>query len=192
MTENGPVTYSIDALLKQEWSKASIRKAMKEFRCERNQDVEEFAHRRAVGNETNGSTRTYLTLDDELFDRDMLRVAGFVSVALTSTDYSGVSLEERRSILGNVPGIWVASSFPGYLIAELARDDRYGSDQVNGELLINFAEARIRDAMTLVAGGLVYLDCKDEMVGYYNGFGYEEIYLDERTGLHKMMKRLEA
>lgn len=38
----------------------------------------------------------------------------------------------------------------------------------------------------------MYLDCKDEMVSYYNNFGYEEIYRDEWTGLHKMMKRLEA
>lgn len=112
MTNNGPVTYSIDALLKQEWSKASIRKAMKDFKCKRNDDVEEFAKRRAVGNEVNGSTRTYLALDDEAFDDDRLVVAAFVSIALTSTDYSTVPEEVRRTILGNVPGVKRYRHFP--------------------------------------------------------------------------------
>ena len=186
------VVTPIAALLRDGWSKAAIRRAMRSFRCERNEDVEEFAHRRAVSNELNGSTKTYLVLDGDEFDNERLVVIAFVSIALTSTDYSEVSLEERRSILGSVPGIWVANSFPGYLIAELARCDEVDKDAINGAMLIRVAEGQIKEAMELVGGGLVYLDCKDEMVAYYGQFGYEEIYLDERTALHKLMKRLEV
>ena len=192
MNVSQPTVTTIAALLEDGWSKAAIRKAMKAFECERSEDVEQFAHRRAVSNELNGSTRTYLVLDGDAYKDDRLDVVAFVSVALTATDYSDVSPEDRRSILGNVPGIWVNNSFPGYLIAELARSDRHERDEVPGSLLVELAESMIRDAMRLVAGGLVYLDCKDELVDYYSGFDYEEIYIDARTGLHKMMKRLEA
>ena len=183
---------TIAALLSDGWSKAAIRRSMRLFKCERNTDVEEFAHRRALSNELNGSTRTYLVLDGSAYEEDELVIMAFVSVALTATDYSGIAPEARREILGNVPGIWVNNSFPGYLIAELARDDEYDNEDVPGDMLMMHAESCIREAMELVGGGLVYLDCKGELVGYYNDFGYEEIYLDDRTGLHKMMKRLEA
>lgn len=42
--------------------------------------------------------------------------------------------------------------------------------------------------MKSVGGKIIYLDCKDGLVSYYEKQGYSELFVDAKTGLHKMLK----
>lgn len=75
-----------------------------------------------------------------------------------------------------------------YLIAHLARSDCYDHDEFDGKQLLRKAEELIAEASDRVGGQLIFLDCKDYMVQYYEKSGYE--HFREEGDHHKMMKRI--
>ena len=46
------------------------------------------------------------------------------------------------------------------------------------------------DAAAAVGGRFSYIDCRDELVSYYEEQDYERLYFDEARSLHKMIKPL--
>ena len=92
--------------------------------------------------------------------------------------------------MGRVPGVQTANFFPGYLVAQLARDDRYTHDDFDASELLPFAEDVIAGAISVVGGRFSYIDCRDELVDYYRRQDYEPLYYDEGRDLHKLLKPL--
>lgn len=133
-----------------------------------------------------------MACDDERLAEHTLEVVVFYTIALTLVDYSGIDEEYRRQVLGNVPGYRSSASFPGYLIAQLARDDRYGHEDVSGSDLLQQAEWVVFSASQTIGGRILYLDCKDEMTSYYEDRGYSQLYFDDETCLYKMFKSFGA
>lgn len=57
-----------------------------------------------------GASRTYLALDRQSFDEGRLDVAAFFTLAITATDFGGISREARTEILGRTPVSRVAAA----------------------------------------------------------------------------------
>ena len=92
--------------------------------------------------------------------------------------------------MGRVPGVQSSNFFPGYLVAQLARDDRYTHEDFDASVLLPLAEDMIHGAISVVGGRFAYIDCRDELVGYYERQDYESLYYDEDRELHKLIKPL--
>lgn len=177
-------------LLDGGFSKSAIRKAFSRFSCERDTDVSLFLKAHAIQNEGTGASRTYLALSSDALDADRLEVVAFLTVAITVTDYTGIDLDRRLQIMGRVPGVQSANFFPGYLVAQLARDDRYTHDDFDASELLPLAEELMRVSVGAVGGRMAYLDCRDELLEYYREQGYQPLYFDKTKGLHKLTKPL--
>jgi hypothetical protein len=119
-----------------------------------------------------------------------LEVVAYLTLAIAVTDYTGIDLERRLEIMGRVPGVESTNFFPGYLVAQLARDDRYTHEDFDASELLQLAEDKMSEAMSVVGGRLAYIDCKDELIDYYERQDYEPLYFDEAKGLHKLIKPL--
>lgn len=177
-------------LLAEGFSKSSLRKAFSRFSCVRDPDVSFFLKAHAIQNEGTGASRTYLVLSSDALDDYKLDIVAFLTVAIAVTDYTDIDVGRRLQIMGRVPGVEVANYFPGYLVAQLARDDRYSHDDFDASGLLQFAEDRMSDAAASVGGRFSYIDCRNELVSYYEGQDYERLYFDEARNLHKMIKPL--
>lgn len=177
-----------DLLQVDHFSKEKVKCALKSFECGRDDDVKSFLSRWAINNENNGSSRTYLALNGDLLQDGKLDIVAFFSLAITVTDYSCVETDDRKAIMGNVPGVKRNQYFPGYLLAQLARNDAYSHDDFDGVNLLAQAEALIYGASKVVGGNVVYLDCKESLKGYYERFGYRCLYFDPEKSMYKMMK----
>lgn len=183
---------ALSSLLGSDMSRTYVSKRLRYFRCSRDKDVESFLHRYAIRNETTGATRTYLAVDAAALSHGELAVVAFFSLAITAADYSAFGAEERREVLGPVPRLSTATHFPGYLLAQLARDDRYTHADCDCMQLVVRAERMLARANAIAGGGLVYLDCREGLVGYYAAQGYEPLAYDPATGLHKLFKPIAA
>ena len=177
-------------LLDGGFSKSSVRKAFSRFSCERDADVALFLKAHAIQNEGSGASRTYLVLSSDALDEGRLEVVAFVTIAIAVTDYTEIDLERRLRIMGRVPGVQAANYFPGYLVAQLARDDRYTHADFDASQLLPFAEDMIMDAISVVGGRFAYIDCHAELVGYYERQDYERLYYDSERNLYKLIKPL--
>lgn len=181
---------SLGDLLAEGFSKSSIRRAFSRFACERDADVALFLKAHAIQNEAIGASRTYLALASSALDENRLEVVAFVTLAIAVTDYTSIGADRRLQVMGRVPGVETASFFPGYLVAQLARDDRYTHDDFDAARLLPLAEDLMRGAAGVVGGRLAYLDCKPELLGYYKAQDYDPLFYDEGRGLYKLIKPL--
>ena len=144
-----------------------------EFQCYRDVQLEEFLHSRAVVFEAKGFSRTYLVLDTVTSrGGEMPPIAAFFTLAITATDYNNISRSRKEKVLGSKPGRNTFKSFPGMLIAQLACDDRYGPDFIDGETLLRECEHYIELGRQYVGGRTIYLDCKEALVKTYQKSGY--------------------
>ena len=62
---------------------------------------------------------------------------------------------------------------PAYLVGQLARSDV--APKGTGAMLLELAVEYIKTAQTYVGGRLVYLDCKDNLLAYYESKGFRFI-----------------
>ena len=123
-------------------------------------------------------------------DEDRIEVVAFVALAVSVAGCATVDTARRLEAMGRVPGVETSNFFPGHLVAQLARDDRCAHVDLDAGRLLPFAESMRQDAVASVGGRFAYLDCRDELVGYYESQDYERLYYDEGRGLHKMVKPL--
>ena len=59
------------------FDRKAIQKGLDGFSCKRDSDVIAFLQRYAINNELNGSSRSYLVIDEEEYQSGRLKVAAF-------------------------------------------------------------------------------------------------------------------
>lgn len=173
-------------------STGSLRKALHALKCPRDMDVERYLHQYAITNEKNGSSRTYLVIDKrQLDDKKKLRVVAYFTLAITVTDFSGIDEGNRKDYLGFIPKRSAQDYFAGYLLAQIGRSQDYSHEQFDCKELMDEAESRVAEAIDLVGGRVIYLDCKNtpKLISLYEHQGYTVLYIRE-DGDHpvKMVK----
>jgi hypothetical protein len=164
-----------------------IDRAINEFSCARDTDVELFLRNHAIRYERDGLSRTYLYVTE---DNEPCIVA-FFSVAITSTEFPGVTKNRKAKILGGKPGRDTKDHFGGILIGQLGRSDDFGTDDINGQELILAAEKIIEQGRYYLGGKIVYLDCREPLIEFYGKNGYALVKSEPYpNGYHKMFKSL--
>ena len=149
-------------ILDSNMDEALINKALSHFKCEKDDDVKQFLQTRAIQFEKENQAVTYLSIDDKSG-----RIKGYFSLALKAFKFSGlISKRRRKNISGKND-----ETIPAYLIGQLARDD--DAEKGFGQELLQQAIQLIRNAQYYVGGKLVYLDCKDCMISYYERQGFK-------------------
>ena len=148
---------------------ASLNEALSNFKCEKDKDVQGFLKEKSIKFENEGQTATYILFNDEVSNDNNLQIDGYFSLALKVFSFSSdISNRQKSKISGKKD-----KEVPAYLIGQLARNDL--AKKGIGKELINLAIQNIKNAQNYVGGRIVYLDCKDELISYYEEFGFKFI-----------------
>jgi hypothetical protein len=164
---------------------------LREFCCKRDADVEMFMHSKAIDYEISGLSRTYLYQLNDVLPGSNPDIVAYFSLALTSVNFSGISDNRRKKVLGQTPGRSAQDNFAGLLIAQLARSDTYDTSTISGDRMIADCEAVIETGRNYLGGKVAYLDCRGQMIAYYEKYGYRLVSdQTSESGLYKMFKVL--
>jgi hypothetical protein len=181
---------SLSDLIKSISSEKLLEK-LREFSCHLDNDVQTFIHDKAFGYEISGLSRTFIyTLSDT--DASLgFSIAAYFTTAITSVDFSEISKSFRERVLGGTPGRNNQNHFGGLLIAQLARNDSYGSEVLSGETIVGDCEHIIHQGRRFLAGKVIYLDSKEALIGFYEHNGYKVLGDSPvDSGLYRMFKVL--
>jgi hypothetical protein len=163
-----------------------LEKQLGEFCCARDKDVEKFITTQAIRYERSGMSRTYLYL---LVDGSKMDIAAYFTLSVTAADYTGVSHNTRKKVLGGTPGRNTQNHFGGLLIAQLARNDNYYSADISGAEMMRDCEALLEQGRDIVGSRALYLDCRQALIDFYNSFGYSLLSPEPfPSGFFKMVR----
>lgn len=158
------------------------------FSCSADTDVELFLKNNAINYERKGLSRTYLYIYD---DGEMSYIAAYFTLAITATSFEKISKSRKASVLGFKPGRDTKDHFGGLLVGQLGRADGFESPDINGQEMIEDAEKIIEKGRYYLGGKIVYLDCKEPLIKFYEDNGYRLVIKDPYpSGYYKMFKTL--
>ncbi len=161
----------IRKLLENKIDETSLMEVFSFFNCSKDPDISNFLINNAIEFEKKRIARTYLIIDDING-----KIKGFVSIALKSLDTAhDLSNSQRKKILKHSSEDNIAC----YLIGHLCRDD--ATEKGFGKELLEIAISYIKTASNIVGGRLVYLDCKQELMGYYESFGFKYLQVNKEN-----------
>ncbi|WP_457681105.1 hypothetical protein [Thermovibrio sp.] len=175
---------SLSAILAR-YSKTKVRKFLKTFRCPRNDDIEDFLHRKAIKFELAGLARTYLWYSER-----PLQVIAYFTIALKaiSLDENVLKAIEEKSgdnfddILGDLlKGFSLGQhnrQIPVYLIGQVGKSPHVKKLQ---GYLVKVALKKIYEASEIVGGKIVVLDVIKKgkylrLLEHYKSIDFKELY----------------
>ena len=151
---------------------------MSGFRCSRDKDLESFLHHSAIPYEKREMARVYLAISDDD------AILGYFSISMRCgvvPQDAQISNTMKRKL--NVqPETNVAQMF---LIGQLGRAD--SSEPGFGRSLIVKAFNLIREANRIIGCPIVRIDCKPELVSYYETYGFQSVRLNNDGSLMMMV-----
>jgi uncharacterized protein (DUF1330 family) len=145
-----------------------VEKAVSNFFCEKNLDVEKFLREDAINREKRDLTRTYLIIDQNKFEeKNEISIVAYFSIALKTLiipqtlsnskikKIDGFSKDAKESIV--------------YLIGQLARNDNYSSEAITGADILARALNVISDIKDKIGGKVVLVECEDKkkIINFY-------------------------
>jgi hypothetical protein len=159
------------------------------FFCAKDPDVEWFIKNNALNYERKGLSRTYLYV---IHQEDDPIIVAYFTLAITATSFEGISRSRKAKVLGFKPGRDAKDHFGGILVGQLARADGFDSSDISGQEMIEDAEELIEKGRYYLGGKIVYLDCKDPLIKFYEKNGYiSVIQTPYSDGYYKMFKSLQ-
>lgn len=163
------------------------------FVCEKDKDIEDFLHTKAIKYERLSKARTYFVVDEEQLiqltkekeesssvNLSELTMYGYFSLALKVLSVSEqFANNQRKSIDGlsaKIHGERI-SDFPCYLIGQLSRNSAVLKSTISGEEIINHAFSIIKSAMLNVGGRAIMIECRNEkkLIEFYSKNGFHLI-----------------
>lgn len=143
---------------------ASLMEAFSNFQPPNNaNDIKHFLIKNAVEFEKYNS-RTFL-----VFDKINGKLKGYFTLTLKALNIKDISNRFKKRILKTFTS---TEYLPAYLIAQVGRDIN-NSKKGFGKVLIETAITIINQVKKVVAGRIIYLDCKDELKTYYANLGFK-------------------
>ena len=142
-----------------------------------------FLTHEAIPMEKNGTTRTYLILNDELWAKGQIRIDGYFAIALKVLYFSK---DINDDLLEEVFGDSSKKNCPAYLIGQLARSKETKSGE--GREILRTALEYISEASDIVGGRFVYLDCKQAKQEYYEKCGFHFLQQKHKSDLIQMYR----
>ncbi len=144
-----------------------------------NPDVSAYLRENAIPMEKRDLSRTYLSVTEDL------EILGFVTLGIkcmTIPEDSLLSNSVQRQM--NIEHeTRVAQAF---LLGQLSRSEASVSGQ--GREFMAFAMEMLTEAKKIVGCRMVRLDCKDDLIGYYESLGFRLVGKNKNKGLNQMIK----
>ena len=165
------IIFSLGDLIKGGYTEEDLSPFFNDFTCEREKDLEMFLRKKAIAYDNSNLGKTSLIIDKNSFEQGKLDIMAF---------------------FGSVPGRDKLLSYQAYLIGQLGRSDKYTTDDISGEAILNECYAEIRKVQRVVGGRLLLLECREHMYGlFYQKKGFEKLteFPDEQ-GLYTLYRRL--
>ena len=139
----------LQTLLLPEWEDlaAQVFTSLATFECARSKHLQDFARRDHLKYEAHGHSRTYFLVTNS--SQQPLEVIAFFTVGMATLNFGKVQSKTLKSkLLGNI----TTTEAGAYSIAELARSDKYTSQQMPGATILQEAKNVIRQARQHVGG----------------------------------------
>lgn len=171
--------------------KILLNEIFRKFSCQREKDLENFLHCKALDYELSDFGKTFLFFDiDKFLDGDY-DVLAFFTIGYTSVDISAISKKKRRKMLGNYPGRDRLNNIPAFLIGQLGKNDNYIYD-ISGETILNEAYSVLKKANVIIGGKLLVLECREKMFEkVYKKFDFNKLYEEtDKDDLLTLYKKL--
>ena len=176
-----------------------LSRILSSFSCERDEDIENFLHSRAVEFEKLSKARTYLICDEEQISKeefylDQLKIYGYVAIALkilsVPEEWSNRKRKELDGLSAKIHGEPI-KDFSCYLIGQLSRNSKVSHDSISGKDLLQMAYDVIAAAVDAVGGRYMMIECREEkkLVDFYLANGFEEIQRSS-DGTHIMVQMI--
>lgn len=174
-------------LLEDEYcDEASLVEALSMFVCthmgEESEDVIAFLQQYAIPFEKDGTTRTYLIVNDAEAQKGNLQIDGYFSIAIKILYFHGVDSDVLEKAFGDAS----KKNCPAFLIGQLARGAH--SEKGAGAEYLNTALSYIAEASNIVGGRFVYLDCVPERQSYYEAHGFTFLQQKHKSNLVQMYR----
>ena len=163
--------------LKDEVSSDEFSSLLTRFKCTRNKDSEYFLRKIATRHDNKDISRTYL-----MMDTDELKIMGYFTLALKCLNLDKTDLKPDLVELMNL-NEGIAQS---YLLGQLARSDE--AEKGSGKAMLNKALDSFTEGKNMFGCHMVRLDCRDELIDYYTGLGFQHIRKNHEKNLNQMAK----
>lgn len=178
---------ALKTLIEDEYyNEASVKEALFSFECaykaEESEDVVYFLQKLAIPYEKDGTTRTYLIINDEEYANDRIQIDGYFSIAIKNIYFK----EADEDILEEAFGDKTKKSCPAFLIGQLARG--IYSEKGSGAEYLDIALSYIATVSNIIGGRFVYLDCTPERQSYYEAQGFAFLQHKHRSELIQMYR----
>lgn len=159
----------------KEWTIEDANRFLSGFACDRDRDLEVFLHKRAIVYEKRDLARTFLLVSEET-------IVGYFSLANTileiGDDWPVSETLKRKMNVADGPA-------PAYLIGQLCKAN--GVDEKIGHEIINIAMSMINSMRKFGGGRVVCVDCKKELLEFYERNGFRVISRPSEDGLYRMV-----
>lgn len=148
-----------------------VYECLERFECARSPHLEQFARQKVRKFEHHGNSRTYVVIVPE--GEGNIDVAAFFTVGMSSLNLAAASKSLRQKLSGDIS----IESTGAFAIAELARSDRYSSNDLPGSVILDEAKNVIRKAREHVGGRFAVVDAQPEIFEkLYEPAGFREIH----------------
>ncbi|MDD2429981.1 MAG: N-acetyltransferase [Eubacteriales bacterium] len=172
------ITQMIDA-----FGEDQVHKYLSEFRCVINQDVERFLQQNAVNSDKQGFSTTRLVFASY---QDAPVLAGYFTLAnkvlvICKSCRLNSQMKSRVRRFGNYNKELKQREIPAPLIAQLGKNDTYAQYHlISGDDLLEIATEHVRQALRILGGRVVYLECEDtpRLLEFYKRNGF--VVFDDR------------
>jgi len=157
-----------------------LQSLLSSFHCSAEPAAENFLKNTAIRHEKNGISRTYLFLEQDREDKDI--VVGFFTLAVKC-----LSVNKQHSIPEEIfeqmnvdKGVAQA-----YLLGQLAKAD--GTEKGFGRAMIEVAFEIFSNGNDMFGCRVVRLDCRDKLLGYYESCGFTSAGKNSGGTLNQMV-----
>lgn len=177
--------------------KESLIEALKNFKCCKDNDVQNFLNSSAIDFEKRGLATTYLLLAKDKFENGVLFIEGYFSLTHKAVIYQeSVSLTSRKKLSGNKKT--ETESFA--LIAQLAKrmeineEGNLISSELTSSELLNDAIQIIEESSEYIICRNVMIECKpiEKVKSIYEKFGFTDLQKSKNGELHTLYLKLES
>ena len=163
------------SMMIEEWAAEDVTEYLCSFICDRDKELELFLRNRAVEFERRDLARTFLLVHDE-------RIIGYFSLASTVLE-----IKDEWPVSNTLKKKMNAVEGPttAFLIGQVCKAK--GVEEKIGPQIIDKAMGMFRKAREICGGRVVCVDCKRELLGFYEENGFRVISESSESGLFRLV-----
>ena len=146
---------------------------LREFKCDKDKDIEKFLFSFSLDYEEKGICRTFFIMSEDYPGK----ILGYFAIGLNVMQF-----EEKLQVEEAYEGVNIHENGyrPIYKLYMIGKDDRYKEnfkmDSIFYDVILNY----FKQAQALIGGDLLYIDCDPVLKDYYTKLGF--VTYDENPG----------